>query len=128
VSQTLGDFNTFLKNNKLFVPYGQCTDVRLGGHGQTGGYSQLGQSFGLLGDALRDLRYHEKDRVLWIDALCIDQNNNEERGEQVQQMGSIYSKAERVIIWLDYVMYHIKQLEKEYTKHASNSQDIADKQ
>lgn len=50
-------------------------------------------------------------------------------------MGSIYSKAERVIIWLgeatyntDYVMYHMKQLEKDYTKHASNSQEISDKQ
>lgn len=29
---------------------------------------------------LRDLRCNEKDRVLWINALCIDQNNDEERG------------------------------------------------
>jgi hypothetical protein len=85
--------------------------------------------------ALRDLRYKEKDRVLWIDALCIDQNDDKERGEQVQQMGSIYSKAERVIIWLgeatydtDYVMHYMKQLEKEGTKHASNDQKISDKQ
>ncbi|KAH7306078.1 ankyrin repeat-containing domain protein [Rhexocercosporidium sp. MPI-PUGE-AT-0058] len=46
--------------------------------------------------ALRDLRYKEQDRVLWIDALCINQDDTEERGQQVQQMGSIYSKAERV--------------------------------
>jgi ankyrin repeat protein len=85
--------------------------------------------------ALRDLRYKEKDRVLWIDALCIDQNNDAERGEQVQQMGSIYSEAERVIIWLgeatydtDYVMRHMKQLEKEGIKHSSNAQNISDKQ
>ncbi|KAH7232861.1 heterokaryon incompatibility protein-domain-containing protein, partial [Fusarium tricinctum] len=85
--------------------------------------------------ALRDLRYKEKDRVLWIDALCIDQNNDAERGEQVQQMGSIYSEAERVIIWLgeatydtDYVMRHMKQLEKECIKHSSNAQNISDKQ
>jgi hypothetical protein len=44
-------------------------------------------------------------------------------------MGSIYSKAERVIIWLgeatydtDYVMYYIKQLEEESTKHPSDDQ------
>ncbi|KIM94272.1 hypothetical protein OIDMADRAFT_184373 [Oidiodendron maius Zn] len=53
-------------------------------------------------------------------------------------MGSIYSKAERVIIWLgeamyntDYVMYYIKQLEEESVKYASddkNSQEISDKQ
>ncbi|PMD24107.1 hypothetical protein NA56DRAFT_656564 [Hyaloscypha hepaticicola] len=85
--------------------------------------------------ALRDLRYQEKDRILWIDALCINQNDDKERGEQVQQMGYIYSKAERVIIWLgeatyntDYVMHYMKQLEKEGTKHASNDQKISDKQ
>jgi hypothetical protein len=32
---------------------------------------------------LRDLCYQEKDRILWIDTLCIDQNNIKERGEQV---------------------------------------------
>ncbi|KAF4958299.1 hypothetical protein FGADI_2465 [Fusarium gaditjirri] len=84
--------------------------------------------------ALRDLRHKEKDRVLWIDALCIDQNNDVERGQQVQQMGSIYSEAERVIIWLgeatfatDYVMHHMKQLEKEGIKHSSNTQNISHK-
>lgn len=46
-------------------------------------------------------------------------------------MGSIYSEAKRVIIWLgeatyntDYVMYYIKKLEKESFKYASNSQEI----
>jgi len=69
--------------------------------------------------ALRDLRYPDKDRILWIDALCIDQQNKEEQAKQVQQMGSIYSKAERVIIWLgeatydtDYAMRYMKQLEE----------------
>lgn len=37
---------------------------------------------------------------LWIDALCIDQENLAERTHQVQQMGSIYSRAGRVISWL----------------------------
>ncbi|KAH8693477.1 heterokaryon incompatibility protein-domain-containing protein [Phaeosphaeriaceae sp. PMI808] len=85
--------------------------------------------------ALRDLRYKEKDRILWIDVLCIDQNNDGERGQQVQQMGSIYSEAERVIIWLgeatydtDYVMHYMKQLEKEGIKYGSDEQDISDKQ
>jgi hypothetical protein len=36
----------------------------------------------------------------WIDAICIDQINIPERNRQVQQMGSIYSKARRVNIWL----------------------------
>jgi len=44
-------------------------------------------------------------------------------------MGSIYSKAKRVIIWLgeatydiDYVMYYIKQLEEESAKYPSDNQ------
>ncbi|KAH7078935.1 heterokaryon incompatibility protein-domain-containing protein [Paraphoma chrysanthemicola] len=38
-------------------------------------------------------------QCLWIDALCIDQDNTRERNHQVQQMGTIYATAERVIAW-----------------------------
>ncbi len=37
---------------------------------------------------------------LWIDAICIDQDNLEEKGGQVALMGDIYSKASDVIVWL----------------------------
>ncbi|KAF1978016.1 HET-domain-containing protein, partial [Bimuria novae-zelandiae CBS 107.79] len=37
---------------------------------------------------------------LWIDALCIDQNNIGERSHQVSQMGEIYSHSKQVIAWL----------------------------
>ena len=37
---------------------------------------------------------------LWVDALCIDQTNIQERASQVSLMGDIYSTADRVIIWL----------------------------
>ncbi|KAF2834333.1 FAD-binding domain-containing protein [Patellaria atrata CBS 101060] len=50
VSWSLGDFNAYLTKHHLFVPHGQCTSVHLGGHVQTGGYGQLGRSFGLFGD------------------------------------------------------------------------------
>lgn len=36
---------------------------------------------------------------LWIDALCIDQNNVQERNHQVQQMGEIYQQAKHVLIY-----------------------------
>jgi hypothetical protein len=38
--------------------------------------------------------------ALWIDALCIDQENNFERSQQVAHMGDIYSKAAGVVVWL----------------------------
>jgi hypothetical protein len=50
--------------------------------------------------ALEQLRRKEKDCIVWTDAICIDQGNGKERGHQVGQMASIYSKAERVVIWL----------------------------
>lgn len=36
----------------------------------------------------------------WIDALSINQSNHAEKSVQVAQMGTIYSKAEKVFIWL----------------------------
>ncbi|KAK3935455.1 heterokaryon incompatibility protein-domain-containing protein [Diplogelasinospora grovesii] len=39
-------------------------------------------------------------RTLWVDAVCIDQDNLEERAQQVAQMPSIYGQADRVVIWL----------------------------
>jgi hypothetical protein len=36
----------------------------------------------------------------WIDQLCINQEDNEERGHQVNQMSQIYSKAIKVEVWL----------------------------
>jgi Heterokaryon incompatibility protein (HET) len=39
-------------------------------------------------------------RTLWIDALCINQNDLIERNAQVSIVGSIYSTASRVLIWL----------------------------
>ncbi|KAH5464174.1 hypothetical protein HBI31_204880 [Parastagonospora nodorum] len=36
---------------------------------------------------------------IWIDALCIDQENIEEREHQVKRMGQIYSRASRVVSW-----------------------------
>jgi hypothetical protein len=37
---------------------------------------------------------------VWIDRICINQDNISERSEQVQLMGSIYSKAIRTLVWL----------------------------
>ena len=51
-------------------------------------------------DALIRIRRSEWGRPLWIDALCIDQNNISERNEQVKLMGRIYRQAWDVLVWL----------------------------
>lgn len=50
--------------------------------------------------ALIRLRYLDTARILWVDAICIDQSNLEERSVQVQQMPYIYQCADKVVIWL----------------------------
>ncbi|KAI0150348.1 FAD-binding domain-containing protein [Xylariaceae sp. FL1272] len=61
VSWSLGEFNAWLAENKVFVPHGQCTEVHLGGHVQSGGYGQLARSFGLLGDHVLSLEIIDSD-------------------------------------------------------------------
>jgi len=50
--------------------------------------------------ALRHLRYVDRPRTVWIDAICIDQSNEIEKAPQVAMMGSLYRLAERVVVWL----------------------------
>lgn len=53
-----------------------------------------------LAEALQYLRYEDRPRVLWIDAICVDQQNVPERGHQVSRMADIYRSASPVLIWL----------------------------
>jgi len=39
---------------------------------------------------------------LWMDAVYIDQESTEEKNVQVAMMGTIYARARRVVIWLDF--------------------------
>ena len=50
--------------------------------------------------ALKALRYSDRARVLWIDALCINQADHGERSQQVGIMRDIYNTASRVVLWL----------------------------
>ncbi|KAI4253809.1 MAG: hypothetical protein L6R42_007445 [Xanthoria sp. 1 TBL-2021] len=51
-------------------------------------------------EGLKHLRQIRRATVLWIDQLCVDQRNLEERGNQVLRMPDIYSLAKGVIVWL----------------------------
>ena len=50
--------------------------------------------------ALQFLRFGSKSRFLWVDALCINQEDIQERGHQVTLMSSLYRSAMRVLIWI----------------------------
>ena len=50
--------------------------------------------------ALLRLRDPSFERIIWVDAVCINQGNHVEQGRQVQLMAKIYSSAQRVIVWL----------------------------
>jgi hypothetical protein len=51
-------------------------------------------------EALDALRFTAHPRKLWVDALCIDQANLEERASQVNIMRKIYKEADKVLVWL----------------------------
>ncbi|KAE9364162.1 HET-domain-containing protein [Stipitochalara longipes BDJ] len=50
--------------------------------------------------ALYHLRSPKNPRRLWVDAICINQNDIRERSEQVSIMGKIYQLANEVVVWL----------------------------
>ena len=50
--------------------------------------------------ALKQLRLLDEPRPLWIDAICIDQQSNEEKNAQVPKMPRIYNGAQNVCVWL----------------------------
>ncbi|KAL8963950.1 MAG: hypothetical protein Q9183_004820, partial [Haloplaca sp. 2 TL-2023] len=50
--------------------------------------------------ALDYFRLPDWDRVIWVDSICIDQDNVPEKNRQVGLMGRIYRRAECVLIWL----------------------------
>ncbi|KAG4279125.1 hypothetical protein FPRO04_13703 [Fusarium proliferatum] len=51
-----------------------------------------------LAAAIQNLK--KKPGYYWIDAICIDQSNPEERGLQVSLMKAVFNRAIEVIIWL----------------------------
>ncbi|KAK4177155.1 putative HET domain protein, partial [Triangularia setosa] len=50
--------------------------------------------------ALRHLRLKDRYRRIWIDAICINQADRDERSHQVKYMGQIFKGASRVLAWL----------------------------
>lgn len=62
-----------------------------------------GDSFAIrpnLASALRSFRQSSHTRILWVDFLCINQGDLQERTQQVALMSRIYGYANEVLIWL----------------------------
>ena len=51
--------------------------------------------------ALYHLGSYETDRFVWIDSICINQQDNEEKGHQVSMMRDIYRNARKTVVWLN---------------------------
>ncbi|KAH8650844.1 heterokaryon incompatibility protein-domain-containing protein, partial [Tricladium varicosporioides] len=50
--------------------------------------------------AMHALRNHQIDRYLWIDAICINQEDTKEKNHQIEMMAEIYGRAVQVCVWL----------------------------
>lgn len=50
--------------------------------------------------ALKYLRLSDAPKTIWVDAICIDQQNITEKGREVARMGQIYNNAMQVLVWL----------------------------
>ena len=50
--------------------------------------------------ALLEYRHPDRTRVLWVDAICINQADSVDKSHQVAMMADIYSKATKVLVWL----------------------------
>lgn len=46
------------------------------------------------------LRYEDRNRILWVDAVCINQIDEREKIHQIRLMGRIYRQAVQVCVWL----------------------------
>lgn len=64
-------------------------------------------------EALENLRDPFVPMLLWVDALCIDQNNSEEVKSQIASMHIVYSGAGAVLAWI-----HSQSAEAWLTRHA----------
>jgi hypothetical protein len=53
-----------------------------------------------LHEALSRLRHRSIERIIWVDAVCIDQEKEQEKEQQIQFMAKIYAQANRVVVWL----------------------------
>lgn len=62
--------------------------------------ASLARAIRAVGNATRKKRMRLGFVYLWVDALCINQNDAQERSQQVRNMRQIYSRADEVFSWV----------------------------
>ncbi|TVY43510.1 Heterokaryon incompatibility protein 6,OR allele [Lachnellula subtilissima] len=83
----------------LSYTWGDQTNQHPVGIDTAGNVVHVGQNCLL---ALRTLRKEEVTRLLWVDALCINQSDQDEKASQIPIIGDVYKCATQTIIFLQY--------------------------
>lgn len=126
-------FDAWLEDRSTTVSY-EALSYTWGGMDKPDSIKINGKRLGItynLHHALRNLQLRNRDRILWVDAICINQGNHKERGHQVRQMADIYRNADSVIFWLgrateetDILMKSLSIFHKESRKNACGNWQI----
>ncbi|KAM7202941.1 Heterokaryon incompatibility protein (HET) domain containing protein [Naviculisporaceae sp. PSN 640] len=81
--------------------------------------------------ALVSLRLTDRERHIWVDALCINQEDDQEKDRQILRMLRIYQSAERVVIWLgdetpntEVAMRHLGELEGQWEYRQARNKHV----
>jgi hypothetical protein len=74
--------------------------------------------------ALRRLRREDKRKVIWVDAICINQHNHLDKNHQVALMGRIYAQSHKTLAWIkeesDEVMRRVSDYISRLNKYLSS--------
>lgn len=49
---------------------------------------------------LQRIRLPDRTRVIWVDAICVSQDDLSEKAQQVSMIGDIFKSASKVLVWL----------------------------
>ena len=77
-------------------------------------------------DFLHTARRYSFDVMLWIDAICIDQNDAREKEIHVPMIGSIFAAAQFVVVWLELTDEEIEVLSRAHDLAASAGGSVSD--
>uniref|UniRef100_A0A0B7JYH3 Heterokaryon incompatibility domain-containing protein n=1 Tax=Bionectria ochroleuca TaxID=29856 RepID=A0A0B7JYH3_BIOOC len=84
--------------------------------------------------ALHNFRLEDKPRRLWADALCINQEDLDEKSFHVQMMQTVYQSCIRCLVWLgapdahsDTALALVQAITLLYTRHLGIAVDQADR-